>query len=288
MLCGIGSTMSAATPPGRSSSSRSTASASLKGTMIVASRISGRIPCERILAPDAVGPQDDVHRDAVVPAVVAALHLEHEPPAGRGAREAQRVEGRLAARRGQQHLLDRRHVLDDPLRELDLERRDAHAHEVDGAQGRGDGVVDVGVVVPEQRRPEGGVVVREDAALGVGEGRAAVAVTTSSSSPGTSRWPLLTPPGMTRRAHWTSSAGLLLVCSIIALLSGAEGAVDHNRCVRQRGRCLEREERRDIGDLLGGARESRRRTRVGGRGRGRAPARRAPSSATRRSPGRAR
>ena len=45
----------------------------------------------------------------------------HVPAAGRGARDAQRMERRLAAGLGQQHALDRRHVLDDPLGELDLD-----------------------------------------------------------------------------------------------------------------------------------------------------------------------
>jgi hypothetical protein len=83
------------------------------------------------------------------------------------------MEGRLAARRGQQDLLERRHVGDEPLRELDLDLGDADAHEVDGPTGGGDCGVDVGVVVAEQGRAEGGVVVREDASRRVGERRAA-------------------------------------------------------------------------------------------------------------------
>jgi hypothetical protein len=42
-------------------------------------------------------------------------------PPGRRARDADRVEGRLAPRLGEQHLLDRRDELDEPLRELDLD-----------------------------------------------------------------------------------------------------------------------------------------------------------------------
>ena len=67
-------------------------------------------PRERILRAHALGGRDHVHRDRVVPAVVAALELDHVAAAGRGARDAQGVEGRLAAGAGEQHLLERRHV----------------------------------------------------------------------------------------------------------------------------------------------------------------------------------
>ena len=125
---------------------------------------------ERVLAADALGGRDHVHRDRVVPAVVAALELEHVAPAGDRAREPERVEGRLAPGRRQQHLLERGHDVDEPLGELDLDRRHADAHQPGRARG---GRVDVGVVVPEERRAEGGVVVGVDPALRVGEGRAA-------------------------------------------------------------------------------------------------------------------
>jgi hypothetical protein len=52
---------------------------------------------------------------------------------------------------------------DELLRELDLDLVTPIAHQVDGAADRGDGRVDVGIVVPEERRAEGGVVVGEDA-----------------------------------------------------------------------------------------------------------------------------
>ena len=81
------------------------------------------------------------------------------------------VEGRLAAGRREEHLLERGHDVDEPLGELDLDRRDADAHQARAACD--DGRVDVWVVVAEERRAEGGVVVGEDAAVGVGEGRAA-------------------------------------------------------------------------------------------------------------------
>ena len=102
--------------------------------------------------------------------MVAALELDHVAAAGDRPREPERVEGRFAPGRGQQHLLERGHDVDEPLGELDLDRGDADAHQPGRARG---GRVDVGVVVAEERRAEGGVVVRVDAALGVGEGRAA-------------------------------------------------------------------------------------------------------------------
>ena len=169
MLCGIGSRMIAATS--WSVSARSTSSASLNRQTIVASRTSGRIPCESgSLPPTRLGRRDHVHRHRVVPAVVAALELDHVAAAGDRAREPERVEGRLAPGRRQQHLLERGHDVDEPLGELDLDRRDADAHQPGRVRG---GRVDVGVVVPEERRPEGGVVVGVDAAVRVGEGRAA-------------------------------------------------------------------------------------------------------------------
>ena len=169
MLCGIGSRMIAATS--WSASARSTAAASLNGQTIVASSTSGRIPCESgSLRADTLGGRDHVHRDRVVPAVVAALELDHVPAPGDRAREPERVEGRLAPGRGQQHLLERGHDVDEPLGELDLDRRDADAHQPGRARG---GRVDVGVVVAEERRAEGRVVVGVDAAVRVGERRAA-------------------------------------------------------------------------------------------------------------------
>ena len=128
---------------------------------------------ERILLADVLGQRDHVHRDRVVPAVVAALELDDVPAPGRRARDAQRVEGRLAAGLGQQHALDRRHELADLLGQLDLDPRHADAHQPDLARGRRDGAVDVGVAVAEQRRAEGGVVVGVGVAVAVGERRAA-------------------------------------------------------------------------------------------------------------------
>ena len=43
---------------------------------------------QRILLPDALGRRDHVHRDRVVPAVVAALELDQVPAAGGRARDA--------------------------------------------------------------------------------------------------------------------------------------------------------------------------------------------------------
>ena len=93
--------------------------------------------------------------------------------ARRRARDADRVERRLAPRLGEEHALDRRDELAEPLGELDLDRRHADAHQSDGARRRGDRGVDVRVVVPEERRPEGRVVVGVRPALGVRERRAA-------------------------------------------------------------------------------------------------------------------
>ena len=55
--------------------------------------------------------------------MVAALELDHVPAAGRRARDAQRVEGRLAARLGEEDALDRGHEGAEPLGELDLDLR---------------------------------------------------------------------------------------------------------------------------------------------------------------------
>jgi hypothetical protein len=125
---------------------------------------------ERVLAADALGGRDHVHRDRVVPAVVAALELDHVAAAGDRAREPERVEGRLAPGRRQQDLLERGHHVDEPLGELDLDRGDADAHQAGRVRCSR---VDVGVVVTEERRAEGGVVVGVDATVRVGEGRAA-------------------------------------------------------------------------------------------------------------------
>ena len=169
MLCGIGSRMIAATS--WSVSARSTSSSVVEPADDRRVEDLGEDPLrERILAADALGGRDHVHRHRVVPAVVAALELDDVPAAGDRAREPERVEGRLAPGRRQQHLLERGHDVDEPLGELDLDRRDADAHQ---ARRVHDGRVDVGIVVAEERRAEGGVVVGVDAALGVGEGRAA-------------------------------------------------------------------------------------------------------------------
>jgi hypothetical protein len=128
---------------------------------------------ERVLLAHALGGRDHVHRDRVVPAVVAALELDHVAAAGRRARDAERVEGRLAPGRREEHLLERRDVVDELLRHLDLDLADPDPHQVDMATNRGDSRIDICVVVAEDWRSEGGVVVREDAPVPVGEGRAA-------------------------------------------------------------------------------------------------------------------
>ena len=97
--------------------------------------------------------------------MVAALELDHVAAAGRGARETRSAwnvaslpvqvsstfssDGTLATSRSASSTST---------------RRDADAHQVERAPGGGDGRLDVGVVVAEQRRPERGVVVGEDAA----------------------------------------------------------------------------------------------------------------------------
>ncbi len=128
MLCGIGSRMIAATS--WSVSARSTSSASLNAADDRRVQHLGQDPLrERVLAADALGGRDHVHRHRVVPAVVAALELDHVAAAGGRAREPERVEGRLAPGRRQQHLLERGDDVDEPLGELDLDRRDADAHQ---------------------------------------------------------------------------------------------------------------------------------------------------------------
>ena len=172
MLCGIGSMMIAATS--WSVSARSTAAASLNAHDDRRVGDLGEDAArEQVLRPDLLRRRDDVHRDRVVPAVVAALELEDVAPAGDRARQAQRVEGRLAAGRGQEHLLEGRDDVDEALGELDLDRGHADAHQVDRPPRGGDRAVDVGVVVPEERRPECGVVVGVRDAVRVREGRSA-------------------------------------------------------------------------------------------------------------------
>ena len=173
MLWGIGSTMIAATSP------------ALLGERLLDLRrvveaaddrglddVGEDAAAERIVPPDALGRRDDVHRDGVVPAVVAALELDHLAAAGRGARQAQRVERRLAARVREEHALDRRHDLGDLLRQHDLLLGDADAHEVDRARRLGERAVDVRVGVTEHGRAEGGVEVEVALAVGVREVRA--------------------------------------------------------------------------------------------------------------------
>jgi hypothetical protein len=88
-------------------------------------------------------------------------------------RDAKRVERRLAPGLGQQDPFDGRNVLDDSLRELDLDLGDADTHQPDRPGRGGDRAVDVGIVVAEQRRPEGGVVIGVRVPVTVGERRAA-------------------------------------------------------------------------------------------------------------------
>ena len=109
---------------------------------------------ERVLLPHVLRQRDHVHRDRVVPAVVAALELDHVAAAGGRARDAQRMERRLAPRLRQEHALRRRHEVADPLGELDLDLRHADAHQPDRARRRRNGGVDVGSLWPRSGGPK--------------------------------------------------------------------------------------------------------------------------------------
>ena len=128
---------------------------------------------ERVLRAHPLRQRDHVHRDRVVPAVVAALELDDVAPAGRGARErgargtsprsrspsAAPARATARRRRSSRRARPRSGVTPTPISPT--------------SRGCGDRGVDVGVVVAEQRRAEGGVVVGVGAAVGVREGRAA-------------------------------------------------------------------------------------------------------------------
>ena len=175
---------------------------------------------ERIAAADVLGQRDHVHRDRVVPAVVAALELDQVAPAGGGARDTHRVEGRLAPGLGEQHALGRGDEVADPLGELDLDR--ASRRPPSGrpcARSR-----------RRRRRRRGrcgrGAAARRRRGSRCRCGRSPsvkveplVAVTTMSSRPGTRRWPLFTPPGITRTARSASPAACLVLSSMLAMLS---------------------------------------------------------------------
>jgi hypothetical protein len=79
------------------------------------------------------------------------------------------VKRRFAAGRGDQRLLHRGHVLDQPLGELDLELGHADAHQIDATHRVEGCAIDVRVVVPQQRRAEGRVEVDVGSAFAVGE-----------------------------------------------------------------------------------------------------------------------
>src|SRR5690606_2470833 len=82
------------------------------------------------------------------------------------ARDAERLEGRFRAGVGQQHALDTVDRLDDAFGEFDLLRGDAEPGVVDLLDRPDDGGVDVGVVVPEDRRAVRPVEVDQLAAVG--------------------------------------------------------------------------------------------------------------------------
>ncbi len=121
---------------------------------------------DRVVPADLRGLGDDVEADRVVPAVVAALELDDEAAAGRGAGDAQRVERGLAAGAGEQDLLDRGDQLGELFGEEDLALGDADAHVAEGGAGLGGGAGDVGVVVAEQRGAERRVEVGVLASVG--------------------------------------------------------------------------------------------------------------------------
>jgi len=123
-----------------------------------------------VLAPHPVGRRDDVRGHRVVPAVIAALELHDPPASGRGPGHPEGMGRRLAPGHRQEDLLDRGIVHGELLRQVDLDRRHTDAHQVDRADRLDHGTVHIGIVVAEQRWPEGGVVVRVDAAPGIGEG----------------------------------------------------------------------------------------------------------------------
>ena len=114
---------------------RATASASLNGQTIVAVDDLRQHPArERILRADAIGGRDHVHRDGVVPAVVAALELDHVAAARR--RRARRgghgTSPRCPCTVSRTFSSDGT-LRDEALGELDLDPGHADAHQVERA-----------------------------------------------------------------------------------------------------------------------------------------------------------
>ena len=115
----------------------------------------------------------EIAGDVVVPAVVAALHDDDVVAAGGGAGETDGLIGGFAAGVEQGDGLDERGALADEFCEAGFERGGAAAVEtLILLEGADDGVVDVGVVVAEDVRAEGGVVVDVSLAVAVPHVRA--------------------------------------------------------------------------------------------------------------------
>lgn len=116
----------------------------------------------------------EIAGDVVVPAVVAALHDDDVVATGGGAGEADGLIGGFAAGVEESYGLDEGSALADQFCEAGFERGGAAAVQtlilLEGADNR---LVDVGVVVAEDVRAEGGVVVDVSLAVAVPHVRAA-------------------------------------------------------------------------------------------------------------------
>ena len=126
-----------------------------------------------VLPAEPVGRRDDVHGHRVVPTVIAALELDQVPPVGRRPGDPNGMEGGLGPRRGEQHLLHRRHQVDQAFRELDLVGGNPQPGMVEPAGCGGGRPVHIRVVVAQYRRTECRVVIGVGPARCVGEGRPA-------------------------------------------------------------------------------------------------------------------
>ena len=120
-----------------------------------------------VLAAQALGRADHVHQQAVVATVVAALELDDPAAPGDPPGETQGVHRRLAAAVAEQHRLGAGDVLHQLLGDQHLEVGRADADAVDAVDGLLHPGVDRRVVVPQDLRPEGQVIVQVLPPVGV-------------------------------------------------------------------------------------------------------------------------
>ena len=105
-----------------------------------------------VVATDSLARRLHIHRDVVVPTVIAALELDDALCAGRGARKPQRVIRRLGAARAECDLFGTGNAADQSFRGLDFKVEDAGTYEVDALGGLGDTSADCRVAVSENVR----------------------------------------------------------------------------------------------------------------------------------------